>query len=91
MAQKGLFSKEEFTLIKNDLKKRIKAPTIEPYEKFVRKCWQCNKALYFYEFCDSNTEMDQRRLSELWESPFLQFLCCDCYKKYNQTCDISPI
>ena len=90
MAQKGLMTKEECSSIKNDLKRRIKEPVIEPYEKFIRKCWHCNKALYFYEFCDSNTESSEERLSEWWESPFLQFLCCDCYKKFNAISDASP-
>jgi Ras-related protein Rab-19 len=90
MAQKGLMTMEEFSSIKQDLKKRIKEPVIEPYEKLVRKCWNCNKALYFYEFCDSNTETAEKELSEWWESPYLQFLCCDCYKKFDNICDSSP-
>jgi len=79
MNNKGIITKD-FELIKEDLKRQIKEPSIEPYEKYIRKCWSCNKALYFYEFCDSNNEISEERLTELWENSYLQFFCCECYK-----------
>ncbi len=77
---KGLISEDHFETFKGDIKKRIKEPNIKPHVKKIRKCWKCGNNLYFYEFCDSNTNTSEERLLELWKSPYLQFFCCNCYK-----------
>lgn len=82
MYNKGLISEDSLECFKGDIKKRIKEPNIKPHVKKIRKCWKCGNNLYFYEFCDSNTEISEKRLLELWKSPYLQFFCCNCYKNF---------
>jgi small GTP-binding protein len=85
MYKKGIFSEYEYKMCKEDIKERIQEPIPEPYEKLIRKCWKCGRSLFFHEFSDSNRKIyDEDRLFELWESPYLQFYCCACYKELNQ-------
>jgi small GTP-binding protein len=81
MYNKGILDAEELKFFKEDIKRKIKEPVPEPYERFIRKCWKCGRDLFFHEFCDSNNKLyNEERLLELWESPYLQFYCCACYK-----------
>lgn len=85
MYKKGMISENDYIFCKEEIKERILEPTPEPYEKLVRKCWKCGRSLFFHEFSDSNTKVyDEERLLELWESPYLQYFCCACYKELNQ-------
>lgn len=85
MYKKGIFSKDEYLVCKEDIKQRILEPKPESYEKLIRKCFACGKSLFYHEFSDSNRKTyDEERLLELWESPYLQFYCCSCYKELNQ-------
>ncbi len=82
MFNKGVINKDDFDWIKDDLKDRVKAPINEIHD--VRKCWCCNKNLYFYEFCDSNlSSINEQSLLKLWESKVVELYCCSCYKKLN--------
>ncbi|MFX1392776.1 MAG: Rab family GTPase [Promethearchaeota archaeon] len=83
MYKRGMINYSEFSLFKKELKERIKEPYIEDYEKKTRECWCCKKTMYYYEFYDSNTNIKEERLLQLWESPHLQFFCCNCFKKLN--------
>ncbi|MFX1443572.1 MAG: Rab family GTPase [Promethearchaeota archaeon] len=81
---KGMITENEYIFIKEEIKQRIQEPIPEPYEKLIRKCWKCGKSLFFHEFSDSNNKIySEDRLLELWESPFLEFFCCACYKELN--------
>jgi hypothetical protein len=87
MYHKELISKRDFILFNENIKKRIQEPVPEPYEKLIRKCYKCGRTLLFHEFYDSNNKnFSEDRLFKLWESPYLQFYCCTCYKdlSYNQ-------
>ena len=81
MHNKGFIRQDSLESFKLDIKKRIKEPIIKPYVKKIRKCWKCGNNLYFYEFCDSNIKTGEKRLLELWKSPYLQFFCCNCFDK----------
>jgi Ras-related protein Rab-7A len=82
MFNKKQISEDQYVLFKEDIKKRIEEPIPEPYEKLIRKCYKCNRSLFFHEFSDSNNKLySEQRLLELWESPYLQFYCCNCYKE----------
>jgi len=79
---KGTVNEEEFKIYKQDILEQIQDPIREPCVKIVKQCWNCKKPIYYYEFCDTNySTIPEENLSKLWESQFVQFYCCGCYKK----------
>lgn len=44
-------------------------------------CWACKKRLDFEEFKQVNLSYTEDKLIKLWDHPFLQFFCCNCYTK----------
>ncbi|MHA1756788.1 MAG: Rab family GTPase [Promethearchaeota archaeon] len=79
---KNLISEEDFIDYNNDLKNRIKEPRILPQEKIIRKCFKCNRPLYYYEFYSANiSKFPEDTLIKIWMSPYIQLYCCYCYKK----------
>ena len=80
MCVKGLIGNSEFNSFKEDLEQRIVIPAheIEDYE--LRQCWSCKKSLDFNGFKIINASLPKDKLIQLWESPYLQFFCCSCYK-----------
>ena len=45
-----------------------------------RVCWKCGKELNIYDFLSDNLEYSALGIFKLWQSPFLEFHCCDCFK-----------
>ncbi|MBD3254564.1 MAG: GTP-binding protein [Candidatus Lokiarchaeota archaeon] len=85
MYKKGLINQEEFSGINELLKNRIKDSNKEICQRPVRKCWKCNRSLYYYEFCDTNlSNFSEERLLELWENNHIEFYCCACYKELKK-------
>ncbi|MFX1257247.1 MAG: Rab family GTPase [Promethearchaeota archaeon] len=83
MFNKRMINENDFKMLRKDLKERIKEPSIESHEKIIRKCWNCDRTIYFYEFHDTNSRLiSEERLLELWENPIIQFYCCSCFKKF---------
>jgi len=58
------------------LRDRIK---LEP--NFIeRKCWKCGKDLNIYDFLSDNIDFTSDYILKLWQTPFLEFHCCECFK-----------
>lgn len=92
MLDKKIINEQDFKVFKEIIREKIQEPLPEPHEKLIRKCWRCGRALFFYEFCDSNNQnYDEERLLELWESPYLQFYCCSCFKELESKKKIKGI
>ena len=83
MIKKGLISEEQFESYREDLKTRMKEPWVEPHEKIVKKCWKCGRSLYFYEFFSTNPKIGEEQLIKLWMSPYVELLCCSCFREMN--------
>lgn len=84
MYHKGLINVQDFEDYTDYLNDRIEEPHIEPHEKIMRKCWRCNKSLFFFEFFSTNsTNFTEEMLIDLWTSPHIELLCCNCYKELN--------
>ncbi|MBN1800560.1 MAG: hypothetical protein JW891_03590 [Candidatus Lokiarchaeota archaeon] len=45
-----------------------------------RKCYACEKSLNIYDFLSDNLEFAPEHVLDLWQSPFLEFHCCECFK-----------
>ncbi|TXT63199.1 MAG: hypothetical protein BAJALOKI1v1_770017 [Promethearchaeota archaeon] len=60
----------------NQLRTTIR--TTEDFKK--RVCWQCGKELNIYDFLSDNIEYSAAQIFKLWQSPLLEFHCCDCFK-----------
>jgi len=45
-----------------------------------RVCWTCGKELNIYDFLSDNLEYSALGIFKLWQSPLLEFHCCDCFK-----------
>ena len=53
--------------------------TLEP--KFrKRRCWKCGKELNIYDFLSDNVDLSPEYLLQLWQSPILEYHCCECFK-----------
>ncbi len=47
-----------------------------------RFCWSCKKDLNIYDFLSDNLEFPAPYLFyNLWQSPLLEFHCCECFKR----------
>ena len=45
-----------------------------------RACWNCNRALDFREFYNTNSSIySEAEAYKLWNSAFVEFYCCKCY------------
>lgn len=84
MYNKGLVNKDEFEEYSSHTNSRIEEPYIEPHEKILRKCYQCEQRLYFYEFASTNPTISQQVLAKIWKSPHVEILCCKCFNSYEQ-------
>ena len=49
-----------------------------------RRCWDCKKTLNFTEIYERNRDLEKERLSKLWNHPYIQFYCCDCFDRIKQ-------
>lgn len=45
-----------------------------------RKCYACEKSLNIYDFLSDNLDFAPEQVLELWQSPVLEFHCCECFK-----------
>lgn len=45
-----------------------------------RTCWQCGKDLNIYDFLSDNLEYTADEIFILWQTPLLEFHCCECFK-----------
>ena len=84
MYNKGLVEKSEFEEYSSHIHNRIEEPYIEPHEKILRKCYECGQRLYFYEFASTNPNYDQEVLVNIWKSPYVEILCCKCFRAYEE-------
>ncbi len=51
-------------------------------EKYFKKraCWNCKKDLNIYDFISDNVNFTPEYILKLWQTPILQFHCCECFK-----------
>lgn len=80
MRVKRLISDSEFDSFKEELERRIVFPVHEIENYASRQCWSCKRSLDFNGFKMINASLPKEKLIQLWESPYLQFFCCNCYK-----------
>ena len=45
-----------------------------------RACWNCGKELNIYDFLSDNIELTPEYIIKLWQTPILEFHCCECFK-----------
>ncbi|MHA1915429.1 MAG: hypothetical protein ACW986_07895 [Promethearchaeota archaeon] len=45
-----------------------------------RTCWKCGKELNIYDFLSDNVELTPEYIMKLWQTPILEFHCCECFK-----------
>ncbi|MFX1375668.1 MAG: hypothetical protein ACFFA0_07635 [Promethearchaeota archaeon] len=45
-----------------------------------RTCWKCDKELNIYDFLSDNVELEPEYILKLWQTPILEFHCCECFK-----------
>jgi hypothetical protein len=45
-----------------------------------RVCWNCKKDLNIYDFLSDNTNFSPEYILRLWQTPFLEFHCCECFR-----------
>lgn len=45
-----------------------------------RACYACGKPLNVYDFLSDNLNFTPARILMLWQSPILEFHCCECFK-----------
>jgi hypothetical protein len=45
-----------------------------------RVCWNCNKDLNIYDFLSDNVDFTPEYILKLWQTPILEFHCCECFK-----------
>ncbi|MEJ2277145.1 MAG: GTP-binding protein [Candidatus Lokiarchaeota archaeon] len=78
--KQGILKDNIFEDYKETFENRIQKPVLDPSQKIVRKCWECKRTLFFSEFSSTNSSISKERLINLWESNYIEFLCCSCYK-----------
>ena len=47
-----------------------------------RKCYRCEKDIFFKDFEEVNTDYDPDNspfLEEIWNSPYVKLFCCFCF------------
>ncbi len=45
-----------------------------------RTCWICKKELNIYDFLSDNVGLEPVYILKLWQTPILEFHCCECFK-----------
>jgi hypothetical protein len=45
-----------------------------------RNCFGCGKSLNIYDFLSDNLEFSPEYILKLWQTPVLEFHCCECFK-----------
>jgi len=45
-----------------------------------RFCWNCNRDLNIYDFLSDNVNFTPEYILKLWQTPILEFHCCECFK-----------
>lgn len=45
-----------------------------------RVCWKCGKDLNIYDFLSDNVEYSPEQILMYWQSKYLEFHCCECFK-----------
>jgi len=45
-----------------------------------RSCWNCSKDLNIYDFLSDNVDFTPEYILKLWQTPILEFHCCECFK-----------
>ncbi|MFX1455689.1 MAG: hypothetical protein ACFFDB_09975 [Promethearchaeota archaeon] len=45
-----------------------------------RRCWNCGKDLNIYDFLSDNINFSPEYILKLWQTPILEFHCCDCFR-----------
>lgn len=48
--------------------------------KYPHKCFKCKKPIFWTELLRSNVGQNREHLIKLWQSKYVQFLCCGCYQ-----------
>jgi len=49
-----------------------------------RKCWNCCKDLNIYDFISDNVKFTPEYILKLWQTAFLEFHCCECYRELEK-------
>lgn len=49
-----------------------------------RKCWNCCKDLNIYDFLSDNVKFMPEYILKLWQTPFLEFHCCECFRELEK-------
>lgn len=44
-----------------------------------RECFKCGKVLDFESYIKNASPHDIKRLTEIWDSDYIEFFCCRCY------------
>ncbi|MFX1374731.1 MAG: hypothetical protein ACFFA0_02860 [Promethearchaeota archaeon] len=44
-----------------------------------RKCFRCGRILDFKSYIKNISPNEQEDLTNLWESDYIEFYCCNCY------------
>ncbi|MEJ2248447.1 MAG: hypothetical protein P8Y70_00530 [Candidatus Lokiarchaeota archaeon] len=55
-----------------------------------RFCFICKKYLNIYEFYSVNKDLTKQEIEELWESDYIQFLCCNCKSTFGKLIQSNP-
>ncbi|MFW9821840.1 MAG: hypothetical protein ACFFE4_02835 [Candidatus Thorarchaeota archaeon] len=45
-----------------------------------RTCWTCGRDLNIYDFLSDNTNFTPEYILKLWQTPILEFHCCECFR-----------
>ncbi|MBA7519632.1 hypothetical protein ES705_11712 [subsurface metagenome] len=45
-----------------------------------RMCWNCSKDLNIYDFLSDNVDFTPEYILKLWQTPILEFHCCECFR-----------
>ncbi len=49
-----------------------------------KKCWSCGTILCFKDFCLTNQKISQENAVKLWDSPYVELYCCNCFKRVKR-------
>lgn len=50
-----------------------------------RTCWNCGKELNIYDFLSDNVELEPEYIMKLWQTPILEFHCCECFRNLKSS------
>lgn len=89
MYERDLIGDLQLAAYKEELNQLVVNPVFISELKTSRYCWNCDKQLHFSEFSSSNHKLSRERLTTLWESDHLEFVCCECYRELNKNKQIN--